>query len=130
MTLFEIVALYGAVNIILLIVLSYRVGSVRKKNSIGIGDGGNEALQRTIRVQGNFTEYTPLAIIGLLLMAGLSAHPYWLHAMGIAFTLGRILHAVGFSGNSGVSFGRLAGMVLTWGSLLVMALYLLYMVVT
>ncbi len=130
MTLFEIVALYGAINIIFLIALSYRVAGTRKKNSIGIGDGGDEALQRTIRVQGNFTEYTPMAIIGLLLMAGLNADPYWLHALGIAFTLGRVLHAIGFSGNSGVSFGRLAGMVLTWGSLLVMALYLLYKVIT
>ena len=130
MTLFEIVALYGAINMILLIVLSYRVAGTRKKHSIGIGDGGDEALQRAIRVQGNFTEYTPMAIIGLLLMAGLNADPYWLHGMGIAFTAGRVLHAIGFSGNSGVSFGRLAGMVLTWGSLLVMALYLLYKVIT
>ncbi len=130
MTLFEIVALYVAINIILLIILSYRVGGTRRKNSIGIGDGGNETLQRVIRVQGNFTEYAPLALLGLFAMAGLSASPYWLHGLGIAFTLGRVLHAIGFSGNSGVSFGRLAGMALTWGSMLVMAVYLLYRVVT
>ncbi len=130
MTLFEIVSLYVAINIILLIVLSYRVGGTRKKDSIGIGDGGSEALQRAIRVQGNFTEYAPLALIGLFAMAGLSANPYWLHGLGIAFTLGRVLHAIGFSGNSGISFGRFAGMILTWGSMLVMAVYLLYRVVT
>ncbi|MCF6275195.1 MAG: MAPEG family protein [Robiginitomaculum sp.] len=81
-------------------------------------------------MQGNFTEYAPLALIGLFAMAGLSANPYWLHGAGGAFTLGRIMHAVGFSGNSGISFGRFAGMILTWGSMLVMAVYLLYQVVT
>jgi len=130
MTLFEIVALYGAINIILLVILSYRVGGARKKHSIGIGDGGNEALQRAVRVQGNFTEYAPLAIVGLLLMASLSANPYWRHGVGGAFTLGRVFHAVGLGGTSGISFGRVAGMVLSWGSLLVMALYLLYKVFT
>ncbi len=130
MTLFEIVALYGAINIILLVILSYRVGATRKKHSIGIGDGGNEALQRAVRVQGNFTEYTPLAIVGLLLMASLSAHPYWLHGVGGAFTLGRVFHAVGLGGTSGISFGRVAGMILSWGSLLLIALYLLYAVFT
>jgi len=130
MTLFEIVALYGAINIILLVILSYRVAGVRKKHSIGIGDGGNEALQRAVRVQGNFTEYTPLAIVGLLLMASLSATPYWLHGVGGAFTLGRILHAVGLGGTSGLSFGRVAGTALSWGSLLVIGLYLLYKVFT
>ena len=130
MTLFEIVSLYIAINIILLIVLSYRIGGMRRKNSIGIGDGGSEALKRAIRVQGNFTEYVPLALVGLIAMAGLNANPYWLHGLGIAFTLGRVLHAIGFSGNSGVSFGRLWGMIFTWGSMLVIALYLLYRVVT
>jgi len=130
MTLFEIVALYGAINIILLVVLSYRVAGVRKKHGIGIGDGGNEALQRAVRVQGNFTEYAPLAIIGLLLMASLSATPYWLHGVGGAFTLGRILHAVGLGSTSGLSFARVAGTALSWGSLLVIGLYLLYKVFT
>lgn len=130
MTLFEIVALYVALNIILLVVLSYRVASVRRQHSIGIGDNGNTALQRAIRVQGNFTEYVPIALLGLLAMASLSASVYWLHGIGIALTLGRILHALGLGKSSGVSFGRLVGMILTWAVLLIQAGYLLYTILT
>ena len=130
MTLFEIVALYSALNIILLIVLSYLVAGKRRKNSIGIGDAGNEALQRAIRVQGNFTEYVPLALIGLLMMASLGAAPYWMHITGAMLTLGRVLHAFGLSKNSGASTQRVVGMILTWGALLIAAAYLLYAVLT
>jgi len=129
-TLFEIVALYVAINIIMLVFLSARVGGSRRKSSIGIGDGGDATLQRAVRVQGNFTEYAPLALIGLFMMASLGASPYWLHGVGIAFTLGRVLHAIGLSGSSGVSIGRVGGMVITFLSMLVMALYLLFLVAT
>jgi uncharacterized membrane protein YecN with MAPEG domain len=42
----------------------------------------------------------------------------WLHLMGIALTLGRILHAWGLSTSPGESFGRAAGTTLTWLTLL------------
>jgi uncharacterized membrane protein YecN with MAPEG domain len=38
--------------------------------------------------------------------------------MGIALVVGRVLHAWGLSGNPNESFGRAAGITLTWLTLL------------
>ena len=130
MTLFEIVALYVALNILILLVLTYLVIRQRRADRIGIGSGGNETLERAIRVPGNFTEYAPMALIGLFAMAGLSAAPIWLHVTGGLFTVGRLLHAFGYSRNSGTSVGRFGGMILTLLAFLVMAGYLLGAVIT
>ena len=128
MTLFQIVGLYVALNIVLLITLSYRVVAIRGSEKVSLGDGGNEVLRRRIRAQANLTEYAPLAMIGLLLLAGLNAGALWLHGLGGAFTLGRYMHAFGLSSTSGDSKARFFGMILTWGSMLVMAGYLLFKV--
>lgn len=128
MTLFEIVAIYTALNLLLLVYLSFRVIGVRRANKIGLGDGGNDELLQRVRVHGNFTEYTPMALIGLFLMAGLAAAPLWLHGLGAALTLGRVLHAFGLSKNKGPSNPRVAGMLITFAVLLTEAGYLLFCV--
>lgn len=125
-----IVAFYVAINILILFVLSYLVIRQRRKHSIGIGDGGNEDLRRAIRVQGNFTEYAPLGMLALIMLAAIGAHPHFLWAIGGVFTLGRVMHAIGYSRVSGRSIGRFYGMVLTGLSLLVMATALIYYIFT
>ncbi len=130
MTLFEIVALYVAINILIFFCLTYLVIRQRKGQKISIGHGNSESMEGAIRVHGNFSEYTPIVLIGLFAMAGLNASPLWLHGVGIAFTLGRLLHAFGYSKTTGTSFGRLLGMVITLLTLLVVAGYLLFTVIT
>ncbi len=130
MTLFEIVALYIALNILILFTLTFLVIRQRRGQEISMGHGDSESMQRAIRVHGNFTEYAPLALIGMFAMAGLSASPTWLHGVGIAFTLGRLLHAFGYSKVTGKSFGRLYGMMITGFTLLTIAGYLLYKVLS
>ena len=51
----------------------------------------------------------------MLALIGLKAP--WLHGLGIALTLGRLLHAWGLSTNPGTSFARSAGIALTWAVL-------------
>jgi len=118
MTLFEIFGLYTALNILLLITLSFRVAQVRLRKKISLGDGGNDKMYRRIRAQGNYTEYAPLSLIGLFAMASLSATPIALHITGSAFLLGRILHAVGMEAPKASGKSRLIGMVLTMLTLL------------
>ena len=107
MTLFQIVALYVALNLILAPVLMYRVGQIRIGKDIHMGDGGNALLNSRIRAHGNFIENAPLALIGLIALAMLGAHPIALHVFGAVFFIGRILHAMGMSGAFGQ--GRLIG---------------------
>ena len=111
MTLFQIVALYIALNLLLTPVLMFRVGQVRVGKNIMLGDGGDKLMLSRMRAHANFTENAPLALIGLIGLAMLSAHPIILHVFGTAFFIGRILHAMGMSG--AFKLGRLIGTLLT-----------------
>ena len=111
MTLFQIAGLYIALNLALTPILMYRVGQIRIRKGISLGDGGNELLNARIRAHGNFTENAPLALIGLIGLAMLGANPIILHIFGAAFFIGRILHAMGMAKTFGQ--GRLVGTLLT-----------------
>lgn len=114
----EIAAAYAGVNILLLLILAFRVTSARRKNKVALGDAGNADVLRAIRVHANAAEYIPAGIAGITLLALLEpAAPLWLlHASGASLTLGRILHGIGFS--MGVlNIGRMAGTILTFTAL-------------
>ena len=128
MTLFEIVALYIAINLVLAPILMFRVGQVRMGKNINLGDGDDAELFSRIRAHGNFAENAPLLLIGLFAMASLSAHPILLHLFGAGFTIGRILHAMGMAGT--FSQGRLVGTLSAVLSYFGMAAALAYLIVT
>lgn len=128
MTLFQIVAFYIALNLILAPLLMFRVGQVRIGKKINLGDGGDDLMLSRIRAHGNFTENAPLALIGLIGLAMLSASPLVLHIFGAAFFIGRILHAMGMAGSFGQ--GRLVGTLLTLVTFLGQAGYILFLVFT
>ena len=116
-----VVTFYAGLNGLIALVLAALVVRQRGKTKTGIGTGGHPVLERAIRVHGNFIEYVPLILILLLLLELGGLAPLWVHLMGIALTLGRILHAWGLSTDPGESFGRAAGTTLTWLTLLVAA---------
>lgn len=128
MTLFQIVALYIALNLILAPILMYRVGQVRLGKKINLGDGGDDLMLSRIRAHGNFTENAPLALLGLIGLAMLGAHPIALHVFGAAFFIGRILHAMGMAGSFGQ--GRLIGTLTTLLTFFGQAAYLLFLIFT
>ena len=118
----KITLLFASLHVLLALVLAATIVLHRNRHKIGIGDGGDKALARKIRVHGNFVEYVPL---GLLLMAllELSAVPRsWLWVLGGGLLMGRLLHAFGLSRSGGYSFGRFTGTLLTWLIFLAMAL--------
>ena len=81
-------ALYAGILALLLMYLSFGVIKLRKSARISIGDGGDEALRRAMRVQANCAEYVPISLIliGLIEANGL---PFWLvHALGIVLVAG------------------------------------------
>ena len=128
MTLFQIVALYIALNMILAPMLMWRVGKVRMSKKIDLGDGGDDLMYARIRAHGNFTENAPLALIGLIGLAMLSAHPIALHIFGAAFFIGRILHAKGMAKTFGQ--GRMFGTLLTVLTFYGQAAYILFLIIT
>lgn len=117
--------IYAGLLGLLLLGLSYRVSMYRRHHGVSLGDGGHKGLQTAVRVQGNFVEYVPTALILLILLELSGRQPWIVHGLGAALFLGRILHAQGLTANpAGKSFGRMAGILLTWGMLLVSSVLL------
>ena len=108
-------AFYTALLALVLIVLSIRVIGVRRSRQISLGDGNDADLRGRIRAHGNFTEYTPMA---LLLMAGVEGYGFdqiIVHGLGLALLAGRISHAAAVSPVQQIMPLRVAGMTLTLG---------------
>lgn len=123
MTKLEIAALFAGLNLLILVILSFRVADFRRRNQIGLGDAGNALLLTRIRQQGNAAEYIPAGIAGLLFLALLDPVPLWLlEVAGVLLTGGRLLHPWGLARSTGASFQRIAGMMLTFAALLICAL--------
>lgn len=84
------------------------------------GDGGHALLHRRMRAQSNFTEYTPIALL-LILVLDLADQDGWLLALtALVFLAGRVLHALGMDAE-GPAKPRMIGMMLTLPLLLLWA---------
>lgn len=113
-----IAGIYAGAGAILLVVLSALVVAARVRARVSLGDGGDPALEKTVRAQGNFVEYAPLGLL-LILLAELQGAPApVLHGLGLALLAGRVLHAWGITRRNESNPGRWLGTVLTFGMLL------------
>lgn len=106
--------LYVGLCALIFFVLSVMVIRLRAARHTWFGDGGHADLQRAIRVQANFAEYTPLALLVIVVVEAAGYHAWIVHAFGIAFVLGRLLHAWGLMRSAEASAGRFIGMNLTF----------------
>lgn len=122
---FAIVGFYLSINALLFIWLCFKVIGVRRSQQISIGDGDNKILSHRMRAQGNAGEYMPIFFLLMAAAATLSTPPLALHIFGAAFTIGRILHAYWFLNPSKNMKPRVAGMLLTLGSITILAAGLL-----
>ena len=124
----EVTAFYVALLALFYLLLTVNVIRNRYRYQVGVGLGAKNEVALPVRVHGNFAEYTPLALLLLLVMELMLVPTLWLYVLGGAFTLGRLLHAIGLGGSAGTSFGRMAGTVLTMAYLLISVLLLLLLV--
>lgn len=104
----------------LLLALSAQVVGLRRRYQVGIGSGGEQELERAIRVQANFIEYTPITLILLVLAELQAASPWLLHGAGLLLVIGRALHATGLRKSAGRTFGRFYGTLSTWSALVLL----------
>jgi len=110
----KIVSLYASILAIIFIILSVRTIRMRRKAGTAIGLGTDASLQRAIRAHGNFAEYVPLVLILMMLLEMNDGSVIVLHGCGVAFVVGRILHAYGISNANEVFKWRVSGMILTF----------------
>jgi uncharacterized protein len=113
------VTFYAGLNALIGLVLAVLVTRQRIETRTEIGSGTSPGLERAIRAHANFIEYVPLILLLLLLLALGGVPAFWLHGLGIALTVARLLHGWGLSTSSGRSFGRATGAALTWLVMLV-----------
>jgi hypothetical protein len=122
-----ITGVFAAVIGILLLVLSAVVAKYRIKYGKDMGTTEDLDFKAAVRAHGNLMEYAPrpLLMLGIAELNGVSSgFIYWI---GMAFVLGRILHAWGmFQGQGGPHKARMVGILLTWAAILIIAVLLLH----
>ena len=115
-------SLYAGLLALVYIGLSVVVIRFRFKYKVGIGDGGHENLAKAIRVHANFAEYVPITLFLLLVFELNHADKIWLHIFGTMLVVARLLHAFGLSKSIGTTYQRVAGTVLNFTIILLLAL--------
>jgi uncharacterized membrane protein YecN with MAPEG domain len=78
--------------------LGYRIGRVRGKEKIMVGDGGHPLLVARMRAHLNFAEYAPVVLILIALIEFGAGTSLWLWIVAAVFLLGRVLHGFGMDG--------------------------------
>ncbi len=114
----SVTPIYAGLIAILFVALSARVIAARRSARVVLGDGGDKALLRRLRVQGNCAEYAPLALVLMTLAELQSAPVLVLHAIGLMLLIGRTVHAVGVSQEHEPFTFRVTGMALTFTAIL------------
>jgi uncharacterized membrane protein YecN with MAPEG domain len=118
--------LYAGLLGLLLIALSAQVVLARRRYRVRLGTGTEEGMRQAVRVQANFAEYVPFAVL-LLVFAEITGLPASaVHGAGILLVASRLLHAVGLAQSPGWSFGRFYGTAGTWLVIVSLSLWLLY----
>lgn len=118
-------SVYASLLAVLFVFLSFRTIRMRRKFRVAVGDGGHPPLLRAMRVHANFSEYTPITLILLFLMAHLGAPTGWIHLLGFAFVSARIAHAYGVGQLKENFRFRVFGMLTTFGVIGIASLWLL-----
>ena len=109
-----VTSFYAALLALVYVWLSLRVIRIRRAERIGLGDGDNRQLRRSIRAHSNFAEYAVFALL-LMAFAELQGAPGWaVHLLGLALVVGRLCHALGFGREPENGRLRVLGMQLTF----------------
>jgi uncharacterized membrane protein YecN with MAPEG domain len=122
----HIVPFYAAILALLFVALSVRTLRLRRRLRIDVGDAGNQAMLRAMRVHSNFAEYVPLSLLVFHFAELRGADPWLLHALGVCLVAGRSSHAYGVSQLEEDYRYRVLGMALTLTPLITAAAYVLY----
>lgn len=119
-TLLPVTLIFAGALTLINVWLAMRVGQVRGRHKVNVGDGGNDAVIRRMRAHANFVEYAPfaLALVGLIEFS--VGTTIWLWIAAVAFLFARIAHAFGMDGGS---IARGAGIAATLGLLIALAIW-------
>ena len=122
----NLTAIVTCLALLLYVVLFARVGAVRAKYNITApATTGHPAFERAFRIQANTAEQLVIFLPSLWLFS-IYVAPLWASILGFVWIAGRIVYAVGYSGDPrrrtfGFMIGALASGILLFGSLVAAA---------
>lgn len=119
---YTITTVTASVLSIILIILSIKIVTLRKRYKISLGADGHEDLARAVRAHGNFAEYTPITLILILCAEANKANWVVLFILALFFILGRMFHAYAFIYNKQHFKFRTRGMILTFSILICLSI--------
>ena len=82
-----ITTLYALPLAFILLTLTFRTIGYRRSNRISLGDNGDKALLKRMRVHANCAEYTPIGLVLMGLAESMDTPAVILHAIGISLSL-------------------------------------------
>lgn len=112
--------IYAALNMAILFWISVETGRLRGKHKVSIGDGGVKHLVRIIRGHANAIENMPVFLVMLVIAVLLGMPAIGVHGLGLAFTIGRGLHAWHFIQEDAPGWQRGGGFTLSFLAQLVL----------
>jgi len=92
--------------------LSVRVGQMRVKHKVSIGDDSGGPLTARMRAQLNFVENTAFVLVLLAAIELSGRGGAWLAWVSMAYMLGRVAHGIGMDGGT-LGKGRSVGTAIT-----------------
>ena len=105
----QAVALWVGLNIGLMFLLAMNVVRYRR-----MGEAADLArLEGAIRAHGNNTEYVPVILLGMAMLAAMGVSTNSIHILGGGLLVCRVLHADGMQ-RDGVPVSRIIGNIGTW----------------
>jgi len=114
-------ALYVGLNLLLTLVLAINVVRHRFK-----GESGDPvALEKAVRAHGNNTEYVPIILVGLGVMAMMGASAQTISILGGILFVARVFHAYGIQQAKVPNIFGMVGNIVTWLVMLCVATTLL-----
>lgn len=99
---------------LMLVALSWRIMRMRARLEVMIGDGGERDLDVAVRIQGNFIEYVPMALLLMAFAELQGENPYAIHALGLSLVIARLAHVHGMCQKNAAGKGRRFGAKLTF----------------
>src|ERR1044072_3515634 len=122
----HITPFYAGILGIMLVALSWRIMRMRARLEVMVGDGGERDLNVAVRMQGNFIEYVPMALLLMAFDEMAGWNPLGIHGLGVALLAARLAHVHGMAQKKAMGKGRRLGAMLTfaiivWASLLCIA---------
>ncbi len=112
--------IYAILLTVIYVVLTVRVIMVRRSQKIAYGAGDDTDNIALVRAHANWAEFVPIALLLMLLAELQGAGAIWLHLTGLVLFVGRGLHAYGMGFNRKFFAGRVFGMAMTLGNLILL----------